>query len=173
MKRNERKSVKIDTGTAKELLIEKAHTGTDIYELIRISWEAYKREKEGQESQRQEVRLAPGAGVELFRLIEKAEAGEGDWPLIRTTPTPNGLVLSIADPALESDDQDAPPIPIISGHTQPTLNQLSPDERAHALAAVALLREGDEDKTQLLRMLLGRYIGRPVEIIRDPKRKSA
>ncbi len=69
-----RKSVGIDRDIVKEMTIEKAHTGKDIYLLVREGWEAYKLQKRGNaEEKLQKEKQNP---VLFIEKLQKNSASE-------------------------------------------------------------------------------------------------
>jgi len=76
-KPSDKKSVNIDVDVAKEMAIRKAITGTDIYQLVREAWDAYKRERGfGRVKQREGITTAGmDPASKLDRIMNSGNAG--------------------------------------------------------------------------------------------------
>lgn len=140
MKRDERKSVKIDKQTARELLKAKADTGSDMYELIAESWKVYKQLKEGRLLDHITL-TAP----EIRRLIERYDREQPGFGLKIIPYSEDEWAVQVTEPiSSEEEDEDPHPIPIRMD--LPDLPR-SADERTAVAEFLSRYRAGEKPLT--------------------------
>lgn len=154
MKLKEKKSVAVEKDVARELAIEKAHSGQDIYELIRESWNFYK--------QRDKMLEVEGTKTvqALMDILDKQPLPIGMGVRVRRK---NGKPY-ISLISLEHDDDGEEVdivVPLLSSSLKPGADvPTTPEERELVTKLLAMIRDNDTELLPAIRKMLSLYLSK-------------